>query len=905
MGQSLVIVESPNKMRTISKYLGKDYVVKSSRGHIRDLPTGRTLPKQKRAKPISNKLSPAAKRRKKLQKARRDQVRRMGIDPGNSWKANWVTQPDKESTIKDLKKAAESKDFVYLATDMDREGEAIAWHLQEVLGGEPQRYRRVVFNEITEQAITEAFANPGKVDVNRVNAYKTRRFLDRVVGFQLSPLLWEKVARGLSAGRVQSVAVRLVVEREREIRAFDVKEYWELVANLRQQEDCAESKESGKDGVRFKVVRQEGNPFSAKTQSDAEVAKEYLESSKFVVSKHEKKPSRTNPRAPFITSTLQQAASSRLGYSVARTMRLAQALYERGYITYMRTDSTSLSQEAVTSARKYIEKEYGLKYLPKESKTYKTKAKVAQEAHEAIRPSDVTVKSKQLIKSMGEPERKLYDLIWRRFVACQMNPAQYEGVSTTVEAGPYELTASGRTLLFDGYTKVWTVQTKKDEEQLMPSYTVGEQLDCANVESSQHFTKPPKRYREASFISELEKRGIGRPSTYSSILSTIVDRGYVLLKQKTLYAERIGEIVSDRLQESFKSLMDYEFTSKMEQNELNAIASGEKKWLQVLDGFYSEFSNQLTVAQEEMKRNDAIPVPIDCSECGKSMQIRIASQGPFLGCSGYDTSSIKERCRNTLNLVPQIEKIDSQDEEAESRVLRKKHKCPSCKTSMNGFLIDQSRRIHICGSPDCSGHEIEVGTFEMPVYEGPTIECEKCQSAMEFKTGRFGAYFLCPSESCRNTRKVMRNGEPAPPRADPVPMEELRCEGIDDHFVLRDGAAGLFLAASKYPRNRQTRAPLVQELLPHANEIDPKFKFLLTAPTKDPKGRPTKVRYFRKEREHYVRSEGKGRDWIAQYKDGKWIETDPVSTKRSSKKSIAKYKDRLSTKRDSSSSASS
>ena len=878
MDKSLVIVESPNKARTINKYLGKDYVVKSSKGHIRDLPKSNTQTKSAKPERLPANLTPEQKLKAKERKARADHIRRMGVDPERNWKATWIVSPDKTNVVSELQRAAEKSDLIYLATDMDREGEAIAWHLQELIGGDSQRYRRVVFNEITRSAIQEAFSKPVQVDLNRVNAYKTRRFLDRVVGFELSPLLWKKVARGLSAGRVQSVAVRLIVERERAIRAFDVEEYWELHADLNRNvvdiERTQPANDEHQESRRFKVVSHLGKAFSAKNEKEATDALSELNEEEFVVANHEKRPTGSKPQPPFITSTLQQAASSRLGYSVSRTMRLAQRLYENGLITYMRTDSTSLSAEAVTGVRSFLANEFGAPYVPQTPLTYVTKAKAAQEAHEAIRPSDIGVKAEDL-KDQDEGERRLYDLIWRRFVACQMTNARYESVTTTVKAGDYELKIQGRVVIFDGFTRVWSTAARGDDDQLLPNYEVGELLQKVQIEKSQHFTKPPARYREASLVRELEERGIGRPSTYDSITSTIQERGYVTLRQRKFYAERIGELVTDRLLENFSDLMDYEFTSRLEQDELDRIALGNKEWLEVLNTFYSGFSSQLKSAENDMQRNDPIATTIKCGDCGRKMLIRVAKSGAFLGCEGYELPP-KERCKHTMNLSPIEESGSDSNDEDESRLLRLKRKCTRCSTAMDCFLVDEKRKLHICGNQDCRGYEIEEGNFTQPGYEGPAIECDRCNSEMQRRTGRFGPYFACTNESCGNTRKILKNGQVAPPRADPIPMPELACDGIDDHFVLRDGASGLFLAASKFPKNRLTRAPLVSEILPHANELDPKFKHLLTAPVEDPLGRPTVIRFSRKSQEHYVRTDEKSKPWSAFFKDGKWVEASSL-----------------------------
>ncbi len=870
MGKSLVIVESPAKAKTINKYLGNDYVVKSSVGHIRDLPTsGNSKPvdpkERARQAAKTRKLSPTEKAKYKAKKQKEQLIKRMGIDPEHGWEARYEILPGKEKVVEELRKLAAKADTIYLATDLDREGEAIAWHLQEAIGGAPEQYRRVVFNEITKTAIQKAFKEPGRLDRDRVNAQQARRFLDRVVGYMLSPLLWEKIARGLSAGRVQSVAVRLVVEREREIRAFVPEEYWTLAAQL---------KASSGDAVRFEVKKQGDNAFKPLNETQAMAAVKALEGASYEVVDREDKPTKSKPPAPFITSTLQQAASTRLGYGVKKTMMMAQRLYEAGYITYMRTDSTNLSQEAVANCRDYIQDEYGKRYLPEAPAVYSSK-EGAQEAHEAIRPSSVTVKPNQL-SGMERDAERLYTLIWQQFVACQMSPAEFTSTSIVVKAADFELRTRGRVIRFDGFLKVLPPVAKKDEDVVLPDIKVGQTLPLIKLEPSQHFTKPPARFTEASLVKELEKRAIGRPSTYASIISTIQDRGYVRLENRRFYAEKMGDIVTERLVESFDDLMDYGFTASMEDS-LDDVAQGEKNWQQLLDEFYAEFTRKLEQAQSSekgMRANAPTDTDIKCDQCGRPMQIRTGSTGVFLGCSGYGLPP-KERCKNTMNLVSGEEALDADaDEEAESRLLRTKRRCKLCNTAMDSYLLDSKRKLHICGNnPDCPGYEVEEGSFKLKGYEGPTLECDKCGSEMQLKTGRFGKYFGCTNSECKNTRKLLKSGEPAPPKMDPVPMPELQCEKVDDTYVLRDGASGLFLAASQFPKNRETRAPLVAELLPHKKEIDPKYTFLFSAPTEDPEGNKTVVRYSRKTKEQYVQSEvdGKATGWKAFYQKGKWV----------------------------------
>jgi len=872
MGKSLVIVESPAKAKTINKYLGPDYIVKSSVGHIRDLPVSgsgsQSDPKERaRQAALTRKMSPEEKAEHKKRKAREQLIARMGVDPEKDWQARYEILPGKEKVVSELKRLAKSADHIYLATDLDREGEAIAWHLQETIGGDPEKYRRVVFNEITRRAIQEAFKSPGQLDNNRVNAQQARRFLDRVVGYMVSPLLWAKIARGLSAGRVQSVAVRLIVEREREIRRFVPEEFWQLHADL--------APEESQKPVRFEVTRYKEQPYRPVNEAQSREHVERLRQGQFRVVRREDKPTRSRPSAPFITSTLQQAASNRLGFSVKKTMMLAQRLYEAGFITYMRTDSTNLSQDAVASCREYIREQFGDRYLPEQPRVYGSK-EGAQEAHEAIRPTEVTRRPSD-IAGLEKDAEKLYELIWRQFIACQMSDAEFLSTSIVVANDGYELRTRGRIIRFDGFLRAAPQSAKKDEDVALPDIQVDDTLKLVRLDPSQHFTKPAPRFTEASLVKELEKLGIGRPSTYASIISTIQERGYVRLQNRRFYAEKMGEIVTERLSESFPNLMDYDFTAKME-DELDEIAEGEVDWKSVLNEFYARFRQQLEQAEKEeggMRANTPTETNIPCPSCGRNMQIRVASTGVFLGCSGYSLPP-KERCKTTINLVPGDEVVSADEDvegEGETRLLRKKRRCPICGTAMDSYLIDEKRKLHVCGNnPDCPGYEVEEGSFRIKGYDGPTLECDKCGSEMQLKTGRFGKYFGCTNPDCKNTRKLLKNGEPAPPKMDPVPMPELKCQKVDDTYVLRDGASGLFLAASKFPRNRETRPPLVRELKPHRDEIDPKYHYLLDAPETDPEGNPTVIRYSRKSKEQYVMSEkdGKATGWSAWYVDGRW-----------------------------------
>ncbi|ENB4340700.1 type I DNA topoisomerase [Vibrio parahaemolyticus] len=869
MGKSLVIVESPAKAKTINKYLGKDFIVKSSVGHVRDLPTAGQSTGEKKAAAISTKgMSAEEKARVKKEKDRKALIKKMGINPYHDWEANYQILPGKEKVVSELQKLAKDADCVYLATDLDREGEAIAWHLREIIGGDEERYKRVVFNEITKNAIQQAFQTPGELNMDGVNAQQARRFMDRVVGFMVSPLLWKKVARGLSAGRVQSVAVKLLVEREREINAFVPEEFWDIHAN---------TKTKDKSDFKLLVAQKDGVAFKPVNETETKAAISVLENASYEVCKREDRPTKSKPSAPYITSTLQQAASTRLGYGVKKTMMLAQRLYEAGYITYMRTDSTNLSAEAVDAVRDFIGSEFGDKYLPAKPLTYGSK-EGAQEAHEAIRPSNVGVKAEDL-QGVDADAHKLYALIWNQFVACQMTPAEYDSTTISVKAAEYTLKAKGRILKFDGWTRVQRPMGK-NEDTILPAVQLGDKLSLESLDPKQHFTKPPARYTEAALVKELEKRGIGRPSTYASIISTIQDRGYVKVDQRRFYAEKMGEIVTDRLDDSFNDLMNYDFTARMEQK-LDQIAEGEVNWKAVLDNFFADFTGDLEKAELDeseggMKLNHIVMTDIECPTCGRPMGIRTASTGVFLGCSGYALPP-KERCKTTINLGDEEGIINVLEEDVETAALRAKKRCPICETAMDAYLIDDKRKMHVCGNnPNCEGYLVEYGEFKVKGYDGPVVECDKCGSDMVLKNGRFGKYMDCTSERCKNTRKILKNGEVAPPKEDPVHFPELPCENSDAYFVLRDGASGLFMAASNFPKSRETRAPLVSELARFEERLPEKFKYLTTAPQEDPDGRPAVVRFSRKTKENYVRSEddGKPSGWTALYVDGKWEVTD-------------------------------
>ena len=867
MSKSLVIVESPAKAKTISKYLGSEYIVESSVGHIRDLPK-KAAPNSKRAS-IPKDVSPEEKIRLKAINDRNRLIRRMGIDPDNGWIADWQIIPEKEKVIKSLKKAAKGVDHIYLATDLDREGEAIAWHLKEALGPEKYEYSRVRFNQITKSAIIESFDDPKEIDIDLVKAYRARRFLDKVIGFELSPLLWKKIARGLSAGRVQSVALRVLDERERLIQEFIPEEYWEVSMTLFKNESI----------IPFNLNRKKSEPLLK--EEEARKIQGLVEGSNLLINEITKKPVKVKPRAPFITSTLQQAASTKLSFTVKRTMRVAQKLYEAGHITYMRTDAPSLSKESIQDARNYIGERVGEKYLTNAPRIYSS-TENAQEAHEAIRPTNAYMTADDLMKQTEE-EKRLYQLIWQQYIACQMPDAEYLSTSAKININEYTFSAKGREVVFDGYTKV-SKPIKSDNDDILPPLEEGESLDLNEIKLEQKFTKPPSRYSEAALVKELEKKGIGRPSTYANIISTIQDRGYVEIQNRRFFVKKIGHIVTERLIESFDDIMDYEFTANLENN-LDRVARGELDWKNVLDEFYSAFQKDLISASDDngMRGNQPTPTNIICPACNKTeMVIRNSSNGVFLGCSGYQNIG-DDKCKETLNLVSGDEAISIDDsEEAENLLIKKR--CPKCDTSMDNYLIDENRKLHVCGkSPDCSGFLIEEGQFKIKGYDGPTLECHKCGAEMQLKTGRFGKYFGCLNDNCGATRALQRNGEPKPLTMEPIELPELKCLKCEDHYLLRDSMKGLFLAASQYPKNRETRAPKVDEIKDLKEQFitacrflpdKDKHLYLLSAPEKDRDGNPYVIRYNRTEDTHYVASEkdGKKTKWTALFSNGEWVQ---------------------------------
>ncbi|MEK7590216.1 MAG: type I DNA topoisomerase [Patescibacteria group bacterium] len=588
----LVIVESPTKAKTISKFLGKDYQVESSYGHVRDLPKSK-----------------------------------LGIDTEKNFEPQYIIPIKARKVVNQLKKSAQKAEEVVLATDEDREGEAIAWHLSQALNLKTkEKTERIVFHEITKSAIDKALTHPRKIDFNLVDAQQARRVLDRLVGYKLSPFLWKKITRGLSAGRVQSVALRLIVERENEIRAFKPEEYWSIVVKFA-------------NGLEAELVVKD--KFDIKNKDEAEKIVDALKKAEFKVSAINKKEVNRNPHPPFITSTLQQEASKQLGFSAKKTMLLAQRLYEHGFITYMRTDSVNLSQEALVSAKEFISEKFGNEYATEAPRVFQGKSRLAQEAHEAIRPTHIGMEPEKIEVDDGSA-KKLYKLIWQRFTASQMPQAKIAATTIEIVAGDYILRAAGQQLIFDGFLKVWP---QKLTEKELQDVKEGDNLKFSEIVPSQHFTEPPARYSEATLIKALEDHGIGRPSTYAPTISVIQLRNYVEKEQRRFKPTEIGELVNKVLTEHFPNIVDIGFTAKMEEN-LDNVAEGKEKWQEVIKEFYEPFEKNLEEKYQEVSKKELVKEEVSdekCEKCGKPMIFKFGRFGKFLACSGFpDCKSTKQ-----------------------------------------------------------------------------------------------------------------------------------------------------------------------------------------------------------------------------------------------------------------------
>lgn len=687
MGQKLVIVESPAKAKTIGKYLGKNYVVEASMGHVRDLPKSQ-----------------------------------LGVDIDNEYNPKYITIRGKGELLDKLKKEAKKSEKVYLATDPDREGEAISWHLAHILKLNEQEKCRIEFHEITKNAIKSAIKEPREINVNLVNAQQARRVLDRLVGYKISPILWRKVKWGLSAGRVQSVALSMICDREKEILDFIPKEYWTV--------ECALHKGDSKKpfNVRLTTLGKKKIEISNKEEVD-KIIKE-LENGEFIVKSIKRTSKNKNPLPPFTTSTLQQDAYKKMNFATKRTMSIAQQLYEGidikgfgtvGLITYMRTDSVRISTEAQESCKNFIINQYGDGYVPKEARNYKGK-KNAQDAHEAIRPTNVEITPEIAKGSLKDEQYKLYSLIWNRFVASQMSSCIMDITSINIANGDYGLKASGSIVKFDGFMRVYEYSTDEEKEDInLPELSEDEKLIKKSIDGKQHFTQPPARFSEASLVKTLEENGIGRPSTYAPIISTILERKYVEREKKTLKPTELGEIVNNIVSEYFKQIVDLEFTAEMEEK-LDNVEEGNENWNEVVGQFFTPLKDAIDIAEREVAKitiEDKV-TDIQCEKCGRNMVIKHGRFGDFLACPGYPD------CKNTKPLVEELEV-----------------KCPKCSGNILVKKSKKGRKFYGCSSyPDCDF----VSWFE------PAVEkCSVCGSMMVKKYSKSkGNYLECTNVECKN-----------------------------------------------------------------------------------------------------------------------------------------------------------
>jgi len=685
----LVIVESPAKAKTIMKYLGSGYDVKASMGHLRDLP-----------------------------------AKKIGVDLRKTFDPEYIPIEGKAELIEKLRDAAAKSDAVYLATDPDREGEAISWHLCQLLEMDDKTANRVTFNEITKKAVIDGINNPRHIDMDLVDAQQARRVLDRIVGYKLSPFLWKKIRRGLSAGRVQSVVTRLIVEREREIKAFVPQEYWSLDVNLR--------KVGERKTFKGKYYGDETGKIELKTEEQTMAIKSEIENAAFVIGKIKKSKKQRQPAAPFITSSMQQEASKKLGMQSKRTMKVAQELYEGididgkgsvGLITYMRTDSLRLSDEAVNAVRDYIKSNFEPEYLSKAPKVFKTKNN-AQDAHEAIRPTDVNLTPDMLKDSLGRDQYRLYKLIWERFVACQMANAVYDTVSLEINAGRHIFKASGSTMRFPGFTALYEETVDENDEKgdnvKVPDLSEGEEVKLSSIDPAQHFTQPPPRYNEASMIKTMEELGIGRPSTYAPTISTVMQRDYVEKEGKTLKPTPLAEVVTDLMTAKFSDIVDVKFTAGMEAK-LDDIESGKKEWKDIIKDFYKDFSGELKQAEADLKET-RLKIEYEdsgevCEKCGKPMVYKYSKYGKFLGCSGYPD------CTNIKQIIDVVE-----------------GECPKCGGRMTKRFSKKGRIYFSCENwTDCG-----FMSWDTPCNE----VCPKCGKKLFKHAYRGEKSTKCLNESC-------------------------------------------------------------------------------------------------------------------------------------------------------------
>lgn len=738
MPKSLVIVESPAKAKTIRKYLGPDFRVEASSGHLVDLPS-----------------------------------RSLGVDIENGFVPDYTVIKGKSKYLDNLRRASRGAERIYLASDPDREGEAIAWHIADRLDLW-DRVHRVLIHEITETGVRESMSRPVEIDRDRFESQQARRILDRIVGYQVSPVLWKTIKKGISAGRVQSVALKFVVEREREIEKFKPTEYWTLDALLkRRKDDCERDHDIKEDSEKeeFSAALHSFGGKKARIENEEQSKRilDALSGKDFVVGSVEKKERRKRPLPPFITSTLQQDASKKIRFSVKRTMAVAQKLYEGvdlgregpvGLITYMRTDSVRISPNAVEEARSFISGRYGSRYVPKKPNLFKVK-KAAQDAHECVRPTFPSREPEQLRGFLTDEQYKLYSLVWKRFIASQMTPAVYDQTGVDIAAGDGIFRATGNVMKFAGFTRVYEeaverdegdkslAPAKKDEDKKLPELSEGQFLDLLKLDPKQHFTQPPPRYSESSLVKELEEKGIGRPSTYASILSTIQDRGYVEREKARFSPTDLGALVNDFLVEKFPRIMNEEFTAQME-NDLDRVEEGSVGWVDLLSGFYEGFSESLTLAERASEEQTL--TEIECEECGSPMGVRLGRYGQFLACSNYPD------CKNTKDFRKEDGKI----------------------------VIEERTGPEVCED----------------------VSCEKCGKPMVVKKGRYGEFLSCSGyPECKNPKDFERGEDGRiilKQRAAPEVREDVLCEKCGKPMVVRQSRRGKFLGCSGYPKCKST-----------------------------------------------------------------------------------------------------
>ncbi len=682
MSQNLVIVESPSKAKTIEKFLGKSYKVLASVGHIRDLPKSK-----------------------------------LGVDVDNDFEPQYISIRGKGKVIAELKKEAKKSKHVYIATDPDREGEAIAWHISNILNLSDDIVKRIEFREITKNAVKEAIKHPRDINMDLVDSQQARRIIDRLMGYKISPILWRKVMRGLSAGRVQSVATKIIIDREREIEAFKTDEYWNVFTTFKYE----------KDVFKAQLTKYNNKKFKSDNEADSKKVKSEILNEKHTLSKVEQKNRVRKQPTPFTTSSLQQEASSRLNFSALKTMRIAQSLYEGkkikggivGLITYMRTDSVRISEEAREEAYEFINENYGKEYVTKYSA--KNKGKNTQDAHEAIRVTSVNRTPKDLEKYLTKDEYKLYTLIWNRFIASQMAAAKYLTTKYVITSKSFESVAKGEVLVFDGFSKIYTYNNKKD--QVLPIISEGSELDIKEVELEQKFTQPPSRFTEASLIKELEEKGIGRPSTYAPTITTILKRNYISKEKKLLVPTELGKITNEIMENNFEKLVEYDFTANLEKN-LDTISEGDENWKELIRSFYETLLPLLTKAEDNVKRYDLSELTdIDCEKCSSKMLIKKTIKGEFLACSNYP------ECKNTKPILKEIG-VD----------------CPLCDT---GKIVERKTKklkvFYGCSNfPEC-----RFASWTKPINE----KCSECGSLLSEGNGKMRAFIVCTNKECTYKRK--------------------------------------------------------------------------------------------------------------------------------------------------------